>query len=156
MGPSDPSRYGNNPIPTSNEAEQHSAGGVLYKRESGKYKVCLVAKRQGRVWALPKGRLDPGETVDQTAKREILEETGHKAEIIDVLDEITYYFFLKESQTLYHKKVTFFLMKLVQENFQERDQENDMVSWVDVGEAAKRLSYINEKKVLKKAQGLMH
>lgn len=156
MGPSDPSRYGNNPISTGKEAEQHSAGGVLYKRESGKYKVCLVAKRQGRVWALPKGRLDEGETPDQTARREILEETGHRADIIDQLDEITYYFFLKESQTLYHKKVTFYLMKLIQENAQPRDQENDAVSWVDVGEAVKRLSYINEKKVLKKAQGLLH
>jgi 8-oxo-dGTP pyrophosphatase MutT (NUDIX family) len=115
-----------------------------------------VAKRQGRVWALPKGRLNEGESVDQTALREILEETGHKAEIIDLLDEISYVFFLKESGTLYHKKVTFFLMKLIQENAQERDQENDFVNWVDMGEAIKKLSYINEKKVLKRAQGLMH
>ena len=44
----------------------------------------------------------------------------------------------------------------IQENAQERDQENDFVNWIDMGEAIKKLSYINEKKVLKKAQGLMH
>ena len=156
MAPSDAFLYGNNPIPTSKEADQHSAGGVLYKKDSGKFKICLVSKRQGRVWALPKGRLNEGECPEQTARREILEETGHKADIVDILDEITYNFFIKETLTLYHKKVTFYLMKLLQENAQQRDEENDSVVWLDMGEAIKRLSYLNEKKVLKKAQGLMH
>ena len=72
-----------------------------------------------------------------------------------MVDEIHYYFFLKENQTFYHKTVTFYMMKLEQENAQARDQEADEVGWFDYGEAMRRLSYLNEKKVLKKAQGLM-
>jgi len=137
------------------QAEQHSAGGVVYKKESGRYKICLVSKRGGRVWAFPKGRVDPGETLEQTACREILEETGHRAEVGEKLDEIHYYFFLKENKTFYHKTVTFYLMKLIEENAQPRDQEADAVAWFDLGEATRRLSYLNEKKTLKKAQGLL-
>ncbi len=137
------------------EAQQHSAGGIVYKKKGSRVRICLLSKKGGSVWAFPKGRVQEGETLAQTAEREILEETGHKARVGNKLDEIHYYFFLKETQTFYHKTVTFFLMELLQENAQPRDEEADEVRWFEVGEAKRRLSYINEKKVLKKADSLL-
>jgi 8-oxo-dGTP pyrophosphatase MutT (NUDIX family) len=137
------------------KAEQHSAGGLVVKKKGNRAQVCLVSKKGGRVWAFPKGRVDQGETLKETAVREVLEETGHKAVVLDKLDVIEYYFFLKENNTFYHKTVTFFLMKLVKENAQERDQEADSVGWYDAGVAKKKLSYLNEKKILSKSESLL-
>lgn len=137
------------------KAKQHSAGGVLVKKRGSRRQICLVSKNEGRVWAFPKGRVDRGESLEETAAREVLEETGHKAEVVERLDTIEYYFFLKENSTFYHKTVTFFLMKLVEENAQPRDQEADSVGWYDVGVAKKKLSYLNEKKILGKAETLL-
>lgn len=137
------------------KAEQHSAGGLVVRKRGNRAQICLVSKKGGRVWAFPKGRVDPGETLEQTAVREVLEETGHEAAIIDKLDLIEYYFFLKENNTFYHKTVTFYLMKLTKENAQERDEEAHSVGWYDAGVAKKKLSYLNEKKILGKAEGLL-
>lgn len=137
------------------EAKQQSAGGVVYKKAGNRIRVCLLSKKGGKIWAFPKGRVNPGETLQQTAEREVLEETGHRAEAQDVLDEIHYHFFLKENKTFYHKTVTFFLMPVQEEDAQERDDEADSVRWFDLGEARRRISYRNEKKVLEKAQGIL-
>lgn len=155
MAPSDSFRFGNQPIGPVTEAEQHSAGGVVYKREGHRLKICLVSKKNGRIWALPKGRLDEGETTQQTAHREILEETGHETSVGAMIDEIHYYFFLNENQTYYHKTVTFYVMKITQENARPRDQEADEVAWFEFPEALRKLSYLNEKKILKKAQRMV-
>lgn len=151
----DPSDHKRRQFLGTRQATQHSAGGVVFKREGNRFKVCLLSKRGGRVWAFPKGRVDPGESLEETAAREVLEETGHRADVEAKLDEINYYFFLKENKTFYHKTVTFFLMRLVEEDARERDQEADSVRWFDIGEARKRLSYLNEKKVLQKAESII-
>lgn len=137
------------------KSEQHSAGGLVVRKRGNRAQVCLVSKKGGRVWAFPKGRVDKDESLEETAVREVLEETGHEASIIDQLDRIEYYFFLKENNTFYHKTVTFFLMKLIRENVQERDEEADSVGWYDAGVAKKKLSYLNEKKILGKAESLL-
>jgi 8-oxo-dGTP pyrophosphatase MutT (NUDIX family) len=103
----------------------------------------------------PQGPVNDGEELEATAVREVLEETGHRAEVVEKLDVIEYYFFLKENSTFYHKTVTFFLMRLTQEDAQARDQEADSVGWYDVGVAKKKLSYLNEKKILSKAESLL-
>ena len=136
-------------------AEQHSAGGLVVRKKGNRAQICLVSKKGGRVWAFPKGRVDPGESLEETAIREVLEETGHAASIIDKLDTIEYYFFLKENNTFYHKTVTFFLMRVTKEHAQERDQEADSVGWYDAGVAKRKLSYLNEKKILAKAESLL-
>jgi len=137
------------------EAVQRSAGGVVYKKEGSTLKVCLIAKRGGLVWALPKGRVNPGETSEEAAVREVLEETGHLAAIGERIDQIDYDFYWKENRTLYHKVVSFYLMPLVQEAAGARDDEADAVGWFTLGEAWRKLSYLNEKKVLHQAQRIL-
>ena len=137
------------------KAEQRSAGGLLVRKKGNRAQICLVSKKGGCVWAFPKGRVDADESLEETAVREILEETGHHAEVIDKLDCIEYYFYLKDNNTFYHKTVTFFLMKLIEENARPRDEEADSVGWYDAGVAKKKLSYLNEKKILAKAESLL-
>jgi 8-oxo-dGTP diphosphatase len=137
------------------EERQISAGGVVYKKEGGRYKVCLIAKKNKRVWALPKGRLNPGENLEETAQREIAEETGLLTEVHEKLDEISYYFYWKDENVFYHKTVYFYLMPVIKENYCQRDTEVDAVIWLTLGEAYKKLTYLNEKEVLKKAQKIL-
>lgn len=137
------------------EAVQRSAGGVVYKKDGGALKVCLISKRGGHVWALPKGRVNEGETPEQAACREVLEETGHRADVGERIDEIDYYFYWKENRTLYHKLVSFYLMPLVEESVRERDGEADAVGWFTMGEAWRKLSYLNEKEILRQAQRIL-
>ena len=65
--------------------------------------------------------------------------------------EIDYDFYWKENRTLYHKLVSFYLMTLVQEGAGTRDDEADAVGWFPMGEAWHKLSYLNEKEVLRQA-----
>ncbi|MHC9544645.1 MAG: NUDIX domain-containing protein [Vulcanimicrobiota bacterium] len=137
------------------EERQISAGGVVYKKEGGRYKICLVAKKNKRVWALPKGRLNPGENLEETAQREIAEETGLLTEVHEKLDEISYYFYWKDENVFYHKTVYFYMMPVIKENYCQRDTEVDAVIWLTLGEAYKKLTYLNEKEVMKKAQRIL-
>lgn len=137
------------------KAIQQSAGGVLYKKEGGRIQVCLISKRDGQLWALPKGRVNPGESWEQAAIREVLEETGHLATISDHIDKIDYFFYWKGNRTLYYKIVSFFLMPLVTEDFAERDTEADDVAWFSLGEAWRRLYYQSEKDILRQAKHIL-
>ena len=70
---------------------QVSAGGVIYRcRASRQIEVALIAHRKGESWRLPKGRTEPGETLRETALREVREETGLCAEIVSELQPIEY------------------------------------------------------------------
>jgi 8-oxo-dGTP diphosphatase len=141
--------------PEEKEERQISAGGVVFKKEGQRYKICLIAKKNKRVWALPKGRLNPGENPEETARREISEETGHLTEVREKIDEISYYFYWKDANVFYHKTVYFYLMPVIQENYCLRDKEADEVVWLTLGEAYKKLTYINEKEILRKAQKIL-
>lgn len=136
------------------EEIQISAGGLIYKKEGHQIKVCLIAKKNKQIWALPKGRVDKGETPEETAVREVREETGCEVKLKERIDEINYYFHLRENDVLYHKYVYFYLMPLVKENAYQRDQEADEVRWFTLGEAQKTLSFLNEKNVIRKARHL--
>jgi len=137
------------------EERQISAGGVVYKKEGQKYKICLIGKKNKRVWAFPKGRVNAGENLEETARREIAEETGHLTEVREKIDEISYYFYWKDANIFYHKTVYFFLMPLMVEDYCPRDTEADDVIWLTLGEAYRKLTYINEKEILKKAQKIL-
>ena len=139
----------------SRHALQQSAGGVVYKQEKDKIKICLISKKNGTVWALPKGRIQSGETWEETAIREVLEETGHLATISDRIDQIEYFFYWKDNRTLYYKLVLFFLMPLIRENAAPNDGEACEIAWFDLGEAINKLYYQSEKNILLQAKNML-
>ena len=128
-----------------------SAGGVVLAETRPDAPVALVAHRSARgslQWTLPKGAREEGETVAETALREVREETGLEAELIGPLDTIDYWFVWAPERTRYHKFVHYFLMRFVGGDFSQRDHEMEDAAWFEPAEARRRMSFANERKLL--------
>lgn len=103
------------------------------------------------MWGLPKGTPDPGETLEETAIREVTEETGLKVDIEAPIGSIQYWFTRPNDDARYHKTVHFYLMSPVGGSTDEHDHEFDLVHWLGSGEALRTLTHQNEVDILKKA-----
>jgi len=128
-----------------------SAGGVVLAEPRPDAPVALVAHRSVRgtlQWTLPKGAPEQGESVEQTALREVREETGLEAELIGPLDTIDYWFVWAPEKTRYHKFVHYFLMRAVGGDFAEHDHEMEEAAWFEPAQARRRMSFANERKLL--------
>lgn len=112
--------------------------------------VALIATRGRTRWGLPKGAVSAGETSEQAALREVLEETGLEAKIIQPLDKIEYFF--RAGGTLIHKSVDFYLMIYTAGQLTPQLSEVDDVEWVALPDAIQRASFDSEKKLLEMAQ----
>jgi 8-oxo-dGTP pyrophosphatase MutT (NUDIX family) len=102
------------------------------------------------VWTLPKGTAEQGETPEVTALREVLEETGIEAEIIEPLEDITYWFVVASEQARYRKTVHYFLMRATGGDPRRHDDEVDEVRFVPVEDAPRLATYPSDRKVLKR------
>jgi ADP-ribose pyrophosphatase YjhB (NUDIX family) len=128
-----------------------SAGGLVYTdRPDGRW-VVLIAHRDtsGRLqWTLPKGGLEADEDLETAAVREVLEETGLRAEIIQKLGVVDYWFVWKPDQVRYHKYVHYYLMAHQGGDLRHRDDEAEDVRWLPIAEAVTRLSHANERRLV--------
>lgn len=128
-----------------------SAGGVVYRcGAEGEIFVALVGRLRPRRWALPKGRPQVGETLEQTALREVGEETGLRVRIVQPLDEIHYWFVW--GGVRHYKTVHFYLMEVTGGDTADHDAEYDVVEWFPLSEAVAHLSYPNEAKMVEQAR----
>jgi len=137
---------------------QISSGGVIFRRrDDGGIEVALIAVKGATVWALPKGLVEPGENIAQTAHREVKEETGLDGKILGKIDHIQYFFAHREENktTRFFKVVYFFLMEYTGGEIENRDQEADDCRWFQIEEALNTVTYNNEKEILMKAQGMI-
>jgi 8-oxo-dGTP pyrophosphatase MutT (NUDIX family) len=128
-----------------------SAGGVVLAELRPDAPVALVAHRSARgslQWTLPKGAQEPGESVEQTALREVREETGLEAELVGALDTIDYWFVWAPEQARYHKFVHYFLMRAVGGDFAEHDHEMEDAAWFEPAQAREQMSFANERGLL--------
>ena len=132
-----------------------SAGGVVYQMNSGRLETVLCGRSQPVRWSLAKGTPDDGETLEQTALREVREETGLEVEIDDSLGSIDYWFADLGKDVRYHKTVHFYLMVPVGGATDQHDPEFDVVQWFDAEDALKNLAYANEVNVLQRALDLI-
>ena len=106
----------------------------------------MIATRGKTRWGLPKGAVSEGETSEQAALREVLEETGLEAEILKPLDTIEYFF--RAGDTLIRKRVDFYLMRYVGGELTPQLSEVDDVEWVELSVAVGRSSFDSERKLL--------
>jgi 8-oxo-dGTP pyrophosphatase MutT (NUDIX family) len=126
---------------------------VVHRTVEGRPQILLVHRRSPRLWALPKGTPDSGETVEETALRETREETGLQVAIEQRLRSIRYFFV--RGSTRFHKTVHFFLMRPVGGRLEDHDAEFDEVAWVDLEEALAILNHATERSVVEEAAALL-
>ena len=129
-----------------------SAGGLVIRTSGREAEIVLGRRsrqREGMHWTLPKGTPDTGETVEQTAMREVEEETGLAVRIVEPVGSIRYSFV--QGGTRIDKTVHHFLMVPTGGNLSDHDREFDEVRWVPVTEAVHLLSYETEREIVERA-----
>jgi 8-oxo-dGTP pyrophosphatase MutT (NUDIX family) len=129
-----------------------SAGGIVVRFEDGTPSLVVGARRRDRdilTWTLPKGTPNTGESREQTALREVAEETGLEVRITDVLDSIEYWFV--QRGTRIHKTVHYFLMEPIGGDLSRHDHEFDQVRWATFREASGLLTFETERALVAKA-----
>ena len=137
------------PVGTRKTRNEHSSGGAVLSLRDGAVHVAMIATRGRTRWGLPKGAVSEGETSEQAALREVLEETGLEAKIVRPLDTIEYFF--RAGDTLIRKSVDFYLMSYVGGTLTPQLTEVDDVEWVSLSEAILRASFDSERKLLEMA-----
>jgi 8-oxo-dGTP pyrophosphatase MutT (NUDIX family) len=127
-----------------------SAGGVAFRHGPDGIEVVLVGRYDPERWVLPKGTPNRGESMEQTAAREVVEETGIQVRLIRPLQDIQYWFVLHGVR--HYKTVHFYLMEAVGGDTSLHDNEYDVAEWFPIAEAERRLAFANERLVVTKAR----
>jgi 8-oxo-dGTP pyrophosphatase MutT (NUDIX family) len=129
---------------------EFSAGGVVVRNMRGRPYIAAVRVKDGKVLALPKGHIDPGESAAEAAAREVHEETGVVGTLIEKIDDIRYWYVRDGVRVL--KVVSFFLFRYRSGSVRDHDYEVDSAEWVPLAEARTLLSYRGEKEVAAAAE----
>ena len=133
-----------------------SAGGVIFRKSGSTLEIALTSRDDGQVWCLPKGLVDEGESLEQTALREVREETGLVGKLVQKIAETKYWYYSKWEQVRISKIVHFYLLECLRGNIEEHDFEVDEVRWFPLEEAKKTLSYKGERETMEKAELILH
>lgn len=128
---------------------EFSAGGIVFKDN----KVLLTKHSQNKHWSFPKGLIDPGQTSKEAAIREVREEGGVEAEILDKVGYSKFVYTLDGEKIF--KVVTYFLMKYKNGDPKNHDFEVEEAGWYEVDKALKQLTFSQDQKLLKKALGIL-
>lgn len=129
---------------------EFSAGGIVINSQG---QVLLTKHSQNHHWGFPKGLIDPGQTSKEAAIREVKEEGGVEAEIIEKVGESKYFYTFKGEKIF--KVVIYFLMKYLSGDPKDHDFEMEDAGWFEVSEALKLLSFGRDKQLLKIAVNIM-
>ena len=124
----------------------------MLRQNAGRTEICLGRRERERntmTWTLPKGTPDDGESTDQTALREVAEETGLEVRILAPVGAIEY-FFTQDGRRI-HKTVHYFLMEQVGGSLDAHDHEFDEVRWVPLEEARALMTFPTERQIVEQA-----
>jgi len=136
-----------------------SAGGLVIDGIDGPRDgqvAALIGRidRRGRMlWSLPKGHIEQGETAEQTAIREVAEETGIRGNVLAALGRIDYWFVTDGARV--HKTVHHYLMRFSGGELSSEDVEVAEVAWVPIPELPSRLAYADERRLAEVADELI-
>ncbi|HEX7259926.1 MAG TPA: NUDIX domain-containing protein [Candidatus Saccharimonadia bacterium] len=130
---------------------EYTAGGMVFRRRgAGKIDILMIQDRKGR-WTIPKGHVEEGESFEETATREISEETGLKHLVIrDKLDKI--FFFYRREGSLIYMTTHIFLIEALSDTdaLVPEDSEGIVdVKWFNTEEALKTIEYKDTEQLFK-------
>jgi len=132
---------------------QVSAGGVTLRRTQRGLEVVLISVGDPPRWQLPKGLVDPGETPEIAALREVREEAGVVATLSTLIDKVEYWYQSKRGneRIRYHKFVNFFLMWYQSGDVADHDSEVHEARWFPIADATRALAFRSEQSIIEKA-----
>jgi 8-oxo-dGTP pyrophosphatase MutT (NUDIX family) len=137
---------------------EFSAGGVVVRRLRGRWHLAaLCPGGKTGVWALPKGNVGPGERPETAAEREVVEETGVQARLVQKLGDVRYVYTWKGERIF--KIVSFYLFRYRSGRLgalsPEHAHEVADARWLPLSEAPGLLSYGGERKMAQEAAALL-
>ncbi len=129
---------------------EKSCGGIIYNEDN---EFLIIQNRGGKHWDFPKGHAEKGETEEETAKREILEETNLNVDFVKGFKEKIEYTIPNKKV---RKEVVFFLARTKNKEVQIQKEEILNYKWLNYEEALKRLTHDNAKELLEKARSYLN
>jgi len=137
--------------------DQVSAGGVAFRWKESEPEIAIVSVKPKLRWQLPKGIVDPGESPEVTAVREVKEEAGVETDRLGLIETIEYWYrSMKYGKPVrYHKFVHFYLLQYRSGDVSEHDHEIEEARWVSFDEAVEMLEFKNERDVVEKAREMI-
>jgi 8-oxo-dGTP diphosphatase len=137
--------------------DQVSAGGVAFRWNDSKPQLAIVSVKPSLRWQLPKGIVDPGETPDVTAIREVREEAGIETTLLELIENVEYWYrSVKYGKPVrFHKFVHFYLLQFTAGDVADHDHEIAEARWVSFDEAIEMLAFKSEHGVVEKAREMI-
>lgn len=127
---------------------EKSCGAIVYRKFHGNTELLLIKNQNGGHWSFPKGHVETGETEEETAIREIMEETGIEV-ILDTSFRRMITYTPKKETT---KDVIYFLARATTYDYTPQEEEIAQIKWVEINHAATILSYDNDRQLVAQAK----
>lgn len=123
---------------------EKSCGVIVYRRNQEHIDLLLVKNRYGGHWSFPKGHVEGTETEEETAVREIMEETGIQVALDTSFRHVITYAPKKETT----KDVIYFLARALTYDYTPQEEEIAQIKWVEINHATSILSYDNDRQLV--------
>ncbi|NLL63874.1 MAG: NUDIX domain-containing protein [Ruminococcaceae bacterium] len=130
---------------------ERSCGAIVFRKINEEYRYLIVKNRRSTHWSFPKGHIEIGETEEETAKREVFEETGISIEIIPEFSKISEYMI----QNRVEKTVKIFVASTVDVNTVIQEEEIEDYAWLTFSELLNRLHFDNDKDIVTEAHNFL-
>ena len=137
--------------------DQVSAGGVAFRWKGSEPEIAIISSKPKLRWQLPKGIVDPGESPEITAVREVREEAGIETHLLSLIKTIEYWYRSTKygKPVRFHKFVHFYLLEYVSGDVANHDHEVEESRWVSFEEAIQMLDFKSEREVVEEARELI-
>ena len=137
--------------------DQVSAGGVAFRWRDSEPEMAIVSVKPSLRWQLPKGIVNPGESPEVTALREVREEAGIETDLLALIETIEYWYRTTRygKPVRYHKFVHFYLLEYRSGNVSDHDYEVAEARWVSFDEAIEMLAFESERRAVEKAREMI-